>query len=169
MLAWLGGFVAFIATLPAPALPGTRTDAAIVLTGGPGRVARGVQVLEDGLAKRLLISGVGDRVTRPVLTEKAGVPPRLLACCIDLGFVADDTRGNADEAEAWVIRHRWRSVRLITAAYHLPRANAELAAKLGPDVRVVPDGVPAGLPLLPLAREYSKFIVRWPMLQMGLR
>jgi uncharacterized SAM-binding protein YcdF (DUF218 family) len=168
-LAWLAGFIGFIASLPAPAPPGVRTQAVIVLTGGPGRLARGVQVLERGLATRMLVSGVDGPVRPAELAAAVRASPRLFTCCIDLGYAATDTRGNADESAAWVKRHGYRSVRLVTAAYHSARATAELAATLGADVLIVADAVPAGLPLAPLAREYSKYLLRWPMLKLGIR
>lgn len=164
-LAWIGGFVLFVLRLPGPAATGTRTDGVAVLTGGPGRVPQGVRVLKAGLAERLLISGVHPSVKPAELGAAARIPDRLNACCVDLGFEADSTRSNAEEVSAWVERHGFRSVRLVTAAYHMPRARAELEARLPADVVVVPDGVNAGLPLLAMLIEYAKYQASWALLR----
>ena len=57
-LIYLLGFVFFALTLgkPAPADAST-TDAAVVLTGGSGRIAHAIAILEKGKARRLLVSG----------------------------------------------------------------------------------------------------------------
>ncbi len=57
LLGWMLGFVWFAVFLPQP-LDGRRTDAIVVLTGGAGRIDRGIALLEDKAAKRMLISGV---------------------------------------------------------------------------------------------------------------
>ncbi|HSM53543.1 MAG TPA: YdcF family protein, partial [Erythrobacter sp.] len=56
-LAWAFGFVWFFATLPAPA-GDIKTDAVIVPTGAAGRIQRGLEVLDNGWADRMLVSGV---------------------------------------------------------------------------------------------------------------
>lgn len=164
-LLWIGGFVLFVLGLPGPATPDTRTDGVAVLTGGPGRVPRGVAVLKAGLAERLLVSGVHPSVKPAELGAAAGIPDRLNGCCVDLGFEADSTRSNAVEVAGWVARHKFRSIRLVTAAYHMPRAQAELRARLPEDVVVVPDGVDAGLPLGAMLVEYAKFQASWVLLR----
>lgn len=165
VLMWIGGFVLFVLGLPGPAAEGTRTDGVAVLTGGPGRVPRGVAVLKAGLAERLLVSGVHRSVKPKELGVAAGIPDKLNACCVDLGFQADSTRSNAEEVSAWVARHRFRTIRLVTAAYHMPRARAELEARLPDEVVVVPDGVNAGLPLGAMLVEYAKFQASWILLR----
>jgi uncharacterized SAM-binding protein YcdF (DUF218 family) len=165
LLLWIGGFVLFVLTLPGPAATGTQTDGVAVLTGGPGRVQRGVAVLKAGLAQRMLVSGVHPSVKPAELSAAAGIPERLNSCCVDLGFKADSTRANAEEVSAWVAEHGFRTIRLVTAGYHMPRARAELEARLPADVVVVPDGVNAGLPLAAMLIEYAKFQASWVMLR----
>ncbi|WP_199556169.1 YdcF family protein [Sandaracinobacteroides hominis] len=164
-LVWIGGFAVFVLNQAGPAPEGTVTDAVAVLTGGPGRLARGKDVLNAGLAKRMLVSGVDPSVRPNELAESAGFPSAMFTCCVDLGFEADSTRSNGDEVARWVERHGFRSVRLVTAGYHMPRAQAELEARLPPGVVVVPDGVRAGLPLWSMLIEYGKFQASWAMLR----
>ena len=63
LLIWLVGFVWFAIVLPGPHENG-KSDAVVVLTGGGGRIGRGLEALEKGWARRMLVSGV-DREVRP--------------------------------------------------------------------------------------------------------
>jgi len=162
LLAWALGFALFLLSLGKP-LDNRRTDAIVVLTGGGGRIDRGLAVLRAGDAKRMLVSGV-DPDVRPVeLAVQFKIDRTLMACCIDLGWQAVDTRSNADETAKWVQRHGFRSVRLVTTDWHMPRAKMELASALGDGVEVVGDAVRSG-PNSPgwrvLLREYHKYLVR---------
>jgi uncharacterized SAM-binding protein YcdF (DUF218 family) len=166
-LAWTLGFLWFLLSLAEPASLASQTDGVAVLTGGPGRVSRGVAVLEQGAARRMLISGV-DKAVRPQdLGTLAGVPRALLACCIDLGFAAENTRANAAEVALWVTERELRSVRLVTANHHLPRAMGEVRAQLPGHVVLIGDGVPDRKPITHLASEYSKLLVSRASLVFG--
>jgi uncharacterized SAM-binding protein YcdF (DUF218 family) len=159
MVGWALGFAGFVIFLPRPAGP-VKTDGIVVPTGAPGRIARGSQIIERGLAQRMLISGV-ERTVRPVeLSEKQAVPLKIMACCVDLGKEASDTRSNAAETAAWVKKYRYRSIRLVTSDWHMPRAQFELTRVLDPAVRIVPDAVPSDASLLALFREYNKYLLR---------
>ena len=164
-LIWIGGFVVFIFSLPGAAAEGTTTEGVVVLTGGPGRLDRGAQVLKAGLAQRLLVSGVHPSVKPKELAKAAGIPDKLASCKVDMGFQADSTRTNAVEVADWVARNKFKSIRLVTASYHMPRARAELEARLPTDVQVVTDGVRAGLPLWSMLVEYAKFQASWLILR----
>lgn len=161
---WVLGFTAFVMTLPSPAPDNMRTDGIVVLTGGAGRTARGLAMLEAGRARRMLISGVDPQV-RPAEWRLANeVPADLLACCIDLGFAANNTRSNATEAAQWVADHGFTSIRLVTTGYHMPRARAEIRARVGGNVSIVPDAVAGERTLYQMALEYSKFLAARTML-----
>jgi uncharacterized SAM-binding protein YcdF (DUF218 family) len=62
---------------------------------------------------------------------------RILACCVDLDYSAINTLGNAVEARRWALEHGFHSLIVVTSAYHMPRALAELGHQL-PDVALVP-------------------------------
>jgi uncharacterized SAM-binding protein YcdF (DUF218 family) len=176
-LAWLGGFVVFTATIPTPLPLSVRTDAVVVLTGGPGRLARGVAVLDADAAKRMLVSGVGKDVTREQLAIALDTGTNaqlrianlaLFHTHVDLGYGAVDTRSNAEETAAWMAEHRYRSLRLVTSAWHMRRATLELRAQLPADVAILGDAVPVEPAAASVAREYSKFILRWAILTAGV-
>jgi uncharacterized SAM-binding protein YcdF (DUF218 family) len=66
--------------------------------------------------------------------------PRWLACCVSLGYEAETTYGNAQETARWVERNDFASVRLVTAAYHMPRSLLEFRRRM-PEVTIVPHPV----------------------------
>jgi len=53
-----------------------------------------------------------------------------------LGYEAMDTAGNARETAAWVSAEGYTSLRVVTAAYHMPRSLVELASAM-PGVTLV--------------------------------
>ncbi|MBN8808663.1 MAG: YdcF family protein [Sphingomonas sp.] len=167
LLAYLFGFVAYMLMLARP-VEGVTTDAIVVPTGGSGRIDRGIQLLQNHQAKRLLISGVAPGVSSGQLAQQYRVSPALFACCIDLGREAVDTTSNARETAHWVEQHGYRSVRLVTSDWHMARARMELHAALDTDVALVADGVPAEAPLGLLVIEYNKLLLRRVALWTGI-
>lgn len=157
-LGWLLGFAGWAVTLP-DADDGGRTDAIVVPTGAPGRIARGVVLLQSHRAHRMLISGVDRSVRAPELVATQGVPPDLLRCCVDLGRAAVDTRSNGAETARWLDRQHYRSVRLVTTDWHMRRADYELRRAVGADVRIVRDAVPSTPGLAVLVSEYNKYLL----------
>lgn len=165
---WALGFAAFMLSLGKP-LDGRKTDAIVVLTGGPGRIDRGLEVLRAGDAQRMLVSGVDPDVRPGEFAAQYRIDRKLFASAIDLGWQAVDTRSNADETAKWVQRHRYRTVRLVTSDWHMPRARLELAHALGSHVEVVGDAVRGQPGLAMLLREYHKYLVRRAALLLGAR
>ncbi len=156
-LAWVLGFAWFALLLPLPASP-QKTDAIVVLTGGPGRIDRALERLEAGDAKRLLISGVAREVKPRELAAEYDRPMALFDCCIALGFEAEDTRSNATEVAAWAKRRDYKSIRLVTTDWHMRRAEYEIGRAVGKDVTIVPDAVRSQPGLATLFREYHKYL-----------
>lgn len=166
-LAWCLGFAAFMLLLPKP-LEGNTTDAIVVPTGGAGRIDRGIALLRAGQARRMLVTGVAPGVRAIDLAREYRTAPALFACCIDLGADAVDTRSNAAETAAWVRTHGYRTIRLVTSDWHVPRARMELSAAMGPDVLVFGDGVPSDPRLGTVVNEYNKLILRRIALWLGV-
>ena len=63
LMAWMLGFLWFAIALPSPA-GAEKTDAIVVPTGSGGRIQRGLALLRDGVAERMLVTGV-DAEVRP--------------------------------------------------------------------------------------------------------
>lgn len=156
-MVWALGFLWFTVSLPQPA-GDEKTDAVIVATGGAGRIAQGLAVLERGLAPRMLVTGVDPEVRPEEFAVEFEVSQEQMDCCVALGFMAVDTRGNATEAAAWIEQEQVSSVRLVTTDWHMRRASAEVARALPDDVRIVRDAVPSAPSLASLFLEYHKLI-----------
>ena len=107
------------------------SDAVAVLTGASTlRLKAGIALLEAGKGRRLLVSGVNEKVRREDLLEVTGAWKPIYQCCVDLGFEAANTKGNAAEIAAWAATHRFRQVIIVTADYHMPRALLELRSRM---------------------------------------
>jgi uncharacterized SAM-binding protein YcdF (DUF218 family) len=161
LLIYALAFVLFAFTLgkPAPA-NAPATDAAVVLTGGPGRIEYAIGVLKGRKAKRLLVAGVDPSVTKPDLIRRIPAARSWLACCVDLGSESVDTRSNAEEADRWLSRHNYRSFRLITSDWHMRRARYEFQKVLGKKYTLVTDAVPTEPSFVTLFSEYNKYLLR---------
>lgn len=157
LVLWALGFIWFATTLPRPA-GDERTDAIIVPTGAAGRIERGLEVLERGHARKMLVTGV-DREVRPAeFASQFAVAAETMACCVTLGFAAVDTRSNAAETAQWVRQNKVRSLRLVTSDWHMRRTAGELARALPVGVTVVKDGVKSEPSLRTLFVEYHKLL-----------
>ncbi len=138
---WLIGLLWFATGLPnSVAEPERVTDAIVVLTGGSGRVHKGLQLLAKKRAKKLFISGVYRGVDVQELLRVSRQSPGNLQCCVALGYEADSTRGNARETAGWMHEQGLHSLRLVTAAYHMPRSLLEFRRVL-PNAEIVPHPV----------------------------
>ena len=132
------GFVAFIYLLPSEEVVLDRNaDGIVVLTGGTSRVTDALELLASGRGKRLLISGVNPGTTTADIAHQVSGFSRILSCCVDLDYSAINTLGNAVETRRWAVDRGFRSLVIVTSAYHMPRALAEIAHQL-PDVALIP-------------------------------
>jgi uncharacterized SAM-binding protein YcdF (DUF218 family) len=140
-LVLFGGFLVFVYSLDrTERRPLARTDGIVALTGGSGRIGDAIDLLAQGYATRLLISGVNERTSREEIERLNPGQRRLFDCCVDLDYRARNTIGNAIETRRWTERNRFRSLIIVTSAYHMPRTLVELDHAL-PGVRKVPYAV----------------------------
>lgn len=140
-----------------------------VLTGGKHRIRKGLELLEQGKGKRLLISGVqkGVRLDEIAAREKVHLYDDMP---IDLGYEATTTEENAKEIAAWADQYKLKTIYAVTSFYHIPRSRLELEHEMpGKDIRFV--AVSSGYvrkhwgkhwgSFKFLTAEYAKFLAVW--------
>ena len=140
------------------------------MTGGSLRLVKGLDLLAQGLSKNLFISGVYRGVDVRELLKILKREKQQIENQISIG-IAVDTKGNAVETKAWMTSNKVRSLRLVTADYHMPRSLFEFETVL-PKENIVahpvfPDKVkrvrwwawPGTASLL--ISEYNKLLFAW--------
>jgi uncharacterized SAM-binding protein YcdF (DUF218 family) len=131
------GFVWFMDRVPGEeAAPDRKAEGIVVLTGGAARINDAIELLAAERGHRLLITGVNPTTHTAELARLTPQYRKLFACCIDLDRSAMNTIGNAVETRRWTRARGFRSLLVVTSAYHMPRALAELAHEL-PDVTLI--------------------------------
>lgn len=135
------GFALFAASVMRDSVPlVAKADGIIVLTGGDFRILEGGRLLAERRAERLLISGVNAKTSRDDLLKLSGLDGATFDCCVELGYSAQDTVGNAEEARTWVTGRSIKRLIVVTSSYHMPRSLAELAIAM-PGVELIPHTV----------------------------
>lgn len=137
---WAVGLFAFAERVErsTPAREPEAADGVVALTGGSSlRLDAAMALLERRRGQRLLISGVNPQTTRQDIREVTRSWTSIYDCCVDLGFQAADTIGNARETAAWAKRNGYDRLIVVTADFHMPRSLLELRAE-APDVTFTP-------------------------------
>ncbi len=143
LMIWTVGLLAFATRIDAftPAVEPPPADGIVALTGvSTDRIREAMKLLEEGKGQRLLISGVNPKATRGEIRMVAKAARRVFDCCVDLGFEAADTVGNAREIAAWVRAKNYATLIVVTSDYHMPRSLLELRASI-PQVILTPYAV----------------------------
>ena len=176
---FVSGLQYFVLNLPRQVESPTRqSDGIVVITGGQQRLDAGLTLLATNTASKLLISGVGNGLSKVILANDLQLDQTqrdLLICCAELEFAARDTRGNARAARHWAEINKLESMYLVTANYHMPRAKLAFEREMPHiDIHywpVSPDDLhieswwtDPGLVRL-LTREYAKFLAEFIRLQ----
>jgi uncharacterized SAM-binding protein YcdF (DUF218 family) len=145
VLTWSAGFILFAALALQPAADTGTADGIVALTGGGARIEEAVKLLAEHRGQRLLISGVNQHTSRTALRRQVQDFGDLFDCCIDIGYWAQDTIGNAQETELWAKRRGFKRLIVVTSGYHMARSLAEMAQAY-PEATLIPHPVmPANL------------------------
>jgi uncharacterized SAM-binding protein YcdF (DUF218 family) len=137
---WLGGFGIFIYQIPHEVNDKTTsTDGIVVLTGRKGRVQLGFQLIQQGLGKKLFITGVHPTVKMPLLLSRQKVEGELRSDIpAQLGYKAQNTYGNAKETAQWIAEQNIYSIRLVTTNYHIRRSLFHFKRYLPASTLIIP-------------------------------
>ena len=172
VLVWFLGLLIFAARIqherPPAGVPAA--DGVVALTGASNaRISEAIELLAQGRARQVLVSGVNPSVTREQLRQALRVPHAEYDCCVQLGYQAEDTIGNAREIADWARRNEFHSLIVVTSDYHMPRSLMEIRGAL-PGVKLIP--YPVVTPSLDaqrwwrsatgarrMALEYCKFLI----------
>jgi uncharacterized SAM-binding protein YcdF (DUF218 family) len=159
------GFATFVGVTQRPDLPPPQADGIVALTGGADRVETALHLLAAGRARLLLVSGVAGGASLAELARRSDLDPGPLAARVTLGREATTTLGNAEETAAWAQANAIRSLIVVTASYHMPRAMLELRRAM-PGIRLY--ALPVRHPAMHwighlrlLFGEYAKLIGAW--------
>jgi uncharacterized SAM-binding protein YcdF (DUF218 family) len=171
VILWIIGLIKFDEVIPTfDETNLTQTQAIVVLTGGSGRLDEGLGLLVKDPKALLFVSGVykGNEVRH--LLELSKQRPSALGARIAIGN-AINTHENALETTAWVHKNKIQSLRLVTAAYHMPRSLLEFE-------NLLPNTIIIAHPIFPkhvkqdrwwvypgtaaiVIGEYNKFLLVW--------
>ena len=138
---FIGGFFLFALNIPRiEVTPERAADGIVALTGGASRISDAVELLAARKGQRLLISGVNPATS---LSELSRLHPEFepwFTCCTELGRQALNTTGNAQEVARWSRERGYRSLIVVTSAWHMPRALVELKREMS-DIDLIPYSV----------------------------
>ena len=169
---WLGGFFWFTLKIQNEKIESInlQTDAIIVFTGSPGRILEGIKLIDSESAPYMYVTGVNLsslKSTQQWIENKTSK----YTCCIELDTAAKNTVGNAKETAKWINEKKTiKSIRLVTASYHILRSYIELKRYIAADIIIIKHPVndaryPKGKyyrkfsSVLFLSYEYTKYLV----------
>ena len=156
------GLVKFKNNLPDQNISNFNVDAIVVLTGGKGeRIIEGYNQIENSKQKKLFISGVDNTFnSEVVLVNILNFDKERVNCCIEVGYLSENTYENALETRYWALEKKIESILLITSNLHMQRAQFLFNQLSG--LEVTPFAVSSEELIIPfekLIEEYVKLLV----------
>lgn len=121
-----------------------RADCAVVVTGGPGRVREGFDLLSQGLVHKLIISGVNPRATLREIFPQWPFYGSLQTEDVVLERRSATTYGNAVQSLPLVEAMHCRSLVLITSHLHMSRAYRTFREVFPPEILIQTRSVSSG-------------------------
>lgn len=121
-----------------------QADCAVVLTGGPGRVRGGFDLLTNQYVKKLIISGVHQNVQiRDIMPAWTLYGP-LKEEDVVLEKRSETTYGNAQQSLAIVEALRCRDIILVTSRIHMHRSYQTFRSIFPPTIPIYKQAVVSG-------------------------
>ena len=156
------GLVKFKNNLPYLKTETFNVDAIVVLTGGKGeRIIEGYNQINNSKQKKLFISGVDDTFnSEVVLVNILNFNQKMVECCIEVGYLSQNTYENALETRYWALENKINSILLITSNLHMQRANFLFNRLSG--LKITPYAISSENEIIPLEKiieEYAKLLI----------
>ena len=123
---FLVGFVSFFSQIKNYNVANNYNPQGIaVLTGGKGRIAKGIEIFRNNPESYLIISGVDKKVAiEDVLPKDFLVNPKVF-----IDKKSETTIDNVNEIVNWSLKNKINDVIIITSNYHMPRTMLILTKK----------------------------------------
>jgi uncharacterized SAM-binding protein YcdF (DUF218 family) len=121
-----------------------KADCAVVLTGGPGRIREGFDLLAQGQVRKLIISGVHRKSTLREIFPQWPFYGSLREEDVALERRSTTTYGNAQQSLPLVEAMHCHSVVLITSHLHMRRSYRTFRQAFPPEVLILTRAVSSG-------------------------
>ncbi len=115
-----------------------KADCAVALTGGVNRVREGIDVLAQGLVKKLIISGVNPKAQLTEIFPQHYYYGSLNLDDIILDKISKTTYGNAKQSLNLVENLKCRDILLITSYLHMSRSLRTFKAQYPESIEIIP-------------------------------
>jgi len=140
--------------------PVRRSDAVVVIAGGPLRLKKGIELVQHGIAPLLIVSnphgGWAYKEEAPHLCDSHGARHPFKVICFDPK--PESTQGEARAVKRIAASRHLRSVIVVTSYFHVTRARIEMRRCFHGRLAVI------GTPLNNLAKEPFWVAMEWPKL-----
>ena len=148
--------------LPDQNISNFNVDAIVVLTGGKGeRIIEGYNQIENSKQRKLFISGVDNTFnSEVVLVNILNFDKEMVNCCIEVGYLSENTYENALEKRFWALEKKIESILLITSNLGMQLAQFLFNQLSG--LEVTPFAVSSEELIIPfekLIEEYVKLLI----------
>ena len=156
------GLIKFKNQLPLQNQNTFNVDAIVVLTGGKGeRIIEGYNQIENSNQRKLFISGVDNTFnSEVVLVNILNFDRDMVECCIEVGYLSENTYENALETRYWALEKKIQSILLITSNLHMQRAEFLFNQLSG--LKVTPFAINNNQSVIPFEKmleEYIKLVI----------
>lgn len=145
--------------LASPIPPKEKTDAVMVFTGSAERIIQGYNLYLKGKSDRVMISGYDypEEASQPMIKKLAR---KIKKNKIFIDLKARNTIENAENGAEWAIKNHVKSILLVTAEGHMPRAYFELRRLLPESVKIYTQAVPGDVNSEGVDTESRRLICR---------
>ena len=103
----------------------TSIDSIVVLTGDKFRISKGMEILSNGIGKKLLLSGVNKNIELINIKNEFPKYNNFFNCCVDIDNISSNTFENSRETFLWLEKNKYNSLLIVSSDYHMPRAKLE--------------------------------------------